>query len=203
MKWCVADVDAGLVEALRRDDADGVEQLVERYGDRTYRLALHITGVEEDAAEAAAAALRTVVGAIHTFTGESTFESWIVRTVASAAYQMLRRHGQYVNEIALVDVVPVLDGDGRHFEPMDDWSSRIDEQALQQGELGDILTEAIDALPDDYRTALILHDVEGASKPDIAVILGVDVAAVTQRVHRARLFVRKRLSAYFESAGVG
>jgi RNA polymerase sigma-70 factor, ECF subfamily len=203
MKPFDADVDAALVEALRRDDADGVKRLVERYGDRAYRLALRITGVKGEAEEAVEDALRTVVGTIHTFTGESTFESWIVRTVASAAYRMLRHHGQGMNEIALSDVVPVLDGDGRHFEPMDDWSNRIDEQALRQGELGGILTEAIDALPADYRTVLVLHDVEGASKPDIAAILGIGMAAVTPRVHRARLFVRKWLSAYFESAEVG
>jgi RNA polymerase sigma-70 factor, ECF subfamily len=62
------------------------------------------------------------------------------------------------------------------------------------------LKEAIDALPADYRTALILHDVEGVSDPHIAEILGVDASAVRSRVHRARLFVRKRLSEYFESA---
>jgi RNA polymerase sigma-70 factor (ECF subfamily) len=197
----VADVDAGLVEALRRDDAEAVGQLVERYGARAYGLALRITGVKEDAEVALEAALRTVVGAIHTFTGATTFESWIVRTVASAARQTLRRREQDVSEIALADVVPVLDGDGRHFEPMDDWSSRIDEQALQ-GELGGVLTEAIDALPADYRTALILHDTAGVSKPDMAAILGVDVGAVSSRVHRARLFLRRQLSAYFAAADV-
>jgi RNA polymerase sigma-70 factor, ECF subfamily len=201
MERSVADVDADLVEALRRDDAEGAEQLIERYGDRAYRLALRITGVTEDAEAAVEAALRTVVGAVPTFTGATTFESWIVRTVAGAAYQTIRRRRQDTNEIALADVVPGLDGDGRHFEPMDDWSTRIDEQALQ-GELGGILTEAIDALPADYRTALILHDAEGVSKPDIAAVLGIDVTAVPPRVHRARLSVRRYLSAYFASVDV-
>ena len=50
------DADAGLVEALRRDDA-AADQLVERYGDRVYRLAMRITGVKEDAEEAAQDAL--------------------------------------------------------------------------------------------------------------------------------------------------
>ena len=51
------DADAGLVEALRRDDPAAADQLVERYGDRVYRLAMRITGVKEDAEEAAQDAL--------------------------------------------------------------------------------------------------------------------------------------------------
>jgi RNA polymerase sigma-70 factor (ECF subfamily) len=45
-----------------------------------------------------------------------------------------------------------------------------------------------------------LRDIEGASNPDIAEVLGIDVRGVNVRVNRARLFVRKRLSEYFESA---
>lgn len=63
-----------------------------------------------------------------------------------------------------------------------------------------VLTEAIDALPADDKTALVLRDLEGVSTPDSAEVLGVEVAGVPPRVHRARLFVRKRLSEYFESA---
>jgi RNA polymerase sigma-70 factor (ECF subfamily) len=118
--------------------------------------------------------------------------------VAHAAYQRLRDRQPGIKEIALADVAPALDRDGRHFAPMADWSKRIDQQALEGGLRG-ILTEAIDALPVDYRTALILHDVERASKPDIADILGVDVPGVTLRVHRARLFVRRRLAESFDS----
>jgi RNA polymerase sigma-70 factor, ECF subfamily len=201
MKPCGVDVDTEMVEALHRDDADGVEGLVERHVDRAYRLALRITGARQDAEQAVEDALLTGVGSIHTFTGESTFESWLLRRVASAAYQRLRQRAQDVNEITLADVMPPLDSDGRHFGPMDDWSNRIDEQALQ-AELQGLLSEALDALPADYRTALVLHDVEGAPKREIAAILGVDEPAVASRVHRARLFVRKRLSEYFESAEV-
>jgi RNA polymerase sigma-70 factor (ECF subfamily) len=78
---------------------------------------------------------------------------------------------------------------------MDDWSNRVDQKALQ-GELRGILEEAIEALPPDYRTALVLHDVEGLSNPDIAEALGISLPAVKSRVHRSRLFVRKRLSEY-------
>jgi RNA polymerase sigma-70 factor, ECF subfamily len=193
------DVDAELVEALRREEPGAAERLVERYGDRVYRLAMRITGLNEDAEEAAQDALWTAARKIHMFKGESAFGSWIYRITANAAYQKLRTRRQKSAEIALDDVLPALDGDGRHFEPMDDWSNRVDEQALQ-GELRGVLQRAIDGLPADYRTALVLHDVEGLSNPDIAEALGISLPAVKSRVHRSRLFVRKQLADYLKTA---
>jgi RNA polymerase sigma-70 factor (ECF subfamily) len=175
---------------------DGPELLV----DRAYRLALRITGVEEDAAKAVEDAILTASRANDSLEGPLAGRL-ILRTVAKAAYERLRARHPPVHEIGLDDVLPMLDGEGRHFESLDDWSSRIDEGGLQAA-LRTALVEAIDALPADDKTALVLHDVEGASKPDIADVLGSDVATVTARVHRARLFLRKRLSEYFESAGV-
>ena len=84
------DADAGLVEALRREDPEAAEQLVERFGDRVYRLALRITGSKEDAEEAAQDALWTAARKIGTFKGESAFGSWLYRITANAAYQKLR-----------------------------------------------------------------------------------------------------------------
>jgi RNA polymerase sigma-70 factor (ECF subfamily) len=193
------DADAELVEALRREAPEAAERLVERYGDRVYRLAMRITGLNEDAEEAAQDALWTAARKIHMFKGESAFGSWLYRITANAAYQKLRTRRQKSSEIALDDVLPSLDGDGLHFEPMDDWSNRVDERALQ-GELRQVLTDAIDALPAEYRTALVLHDVEGVSNPDIAEALGISLPAVKSRVHRSRLFVRKHLSEYLKTA---
>ena len=193
------DADAELVEALRHEEPDAADRLVERYGDRVYRLAMRITGLNEDAEEAAQDALWTAARKIQMFKGESAFGSWIYRITANAAYQKLRTRRQKSAEIAMDDVLPSLDGDGRHFEPMDDWSNRVDEQALQ-GELRDVLQRAIDGLPADYRTALVLHDVEGLSNPDIAEALNISLPAVKSRVHRSRLFVRKQLADYLKTA---
>jgi len=194
-----ADGDAALVEALRRDDPEAPQLLIERFGDRVYRLALRITGSNEDAEEAAQDALWTAARKIQMFKGESAFGSWLYRITANTAYQKLRSRRAKAAEIALDDVLPALDRDGRHFEPMDDWSGRVDDRALQT-ELRRVLAEAIDALPPDYRTALVMHDVEGLSNPDIADALGISLAAVKSRVHRSRLFVRKRLTEYMRVA---
>ena len=193
------DVDAPLIEALRRDDPDATEQLVERYGGRVYRLAARIIGAGEDAENVAQDALWAVARDIHTFTGELPFSSWIDRIAANGASQRLHARRQESGEIALEDVLPSLDDDGRHFAPMDDWSSRLDRPAIQGG-VRQILTDAIAALPPDYRTVLVLHDVEGVSNPEIAETLGVSLPTVKARVHRARLFVRKHVADHLEPA---
>jgi len=187
------DVDAGLVAALRGGDPDAGVQLVERYGERLYRLAMRVTGTRDDAEEVAQSALVTAVRLIDTFKGDSSFGSWIERLAAGVAFRTLSRRPRPAAEISLDDVLPRLDGGGRHFEPMSDWSARIDTSELQ-GELHQALTAAIDALPSDYRVPLVLHDVEGMSNGDIAEALGIGPGAVRARVHRARLFLRKRLS---------
>jgi len=63
-----------------------------------------------------------------------------------------------------------------------------------------VLERAIDGLPADYRTALVMHDVEGLSNPDIAETLGISLPAVKSRVHRSRLWVRKQLSDYLQAS---
>jgi RNA polymerase sigma-70 factor (ECF subfamily) len=191
------DRDAALVERLRRQEPGAAEELIATYGDRVYRLAIRITGNEQDAEEVVQDALWTAARKIDTFKGESAFGSWVYRITANAAYMKLRARRAKANEIALDDVLPAIDGG--HFEPMDDWSPRVDEQALQ-GELRRVLEAAIDQLPADYRTALVLHDIEGLSNPDIAEALGISLPAAKSRVHRSRLFVRKQLTEYLAPA---
>lgn len=194
-----SDTEEALVEALRREDPDAAATLVETYGDRVYRLARRITGSNEDAEEVTQDALWTAARKIHTFKGESAFGSWLYRVTANTAYMKLRSRKSKANEIALDDVLPSLDDEGRHFEPMDDWSTRVDAAALQ-GELRAHLEEAIAALPAEYRTALVLHDIEGLSNPDIAEALGISLPAVKSRVHRSRLFLRQRLADYLKAS---
>lgn len=198
MKLCADEARIALM-TTRADDLDGVEQLVERHAARLYRVALRITGVRQDAEAVVEDALRAAMSAMHTFGSESAFAAWSYRVVGRAAHER-RKHRHTAGSgdgPGQVDTLPTFGADG-HFEPMTDWSLRIDEAALQ-GRLRPVVARAIDALPADERTALILHDAEGASKSDIADILGIGAPAVNASVHRARLFVRKRLAEFFES----
>ena len=76
-----------------------------------------------------------------------------------------------------------------------DWSARVEDAALQS-ELRRVLTSAINELPADYRTLVVLRDVEGLSNHEVSAALGITVANVKTRIHRARLFLRRRLASY-------
>jgi RNA polymerase sigma-70 factor (ECF subfamily) len=194
------DPDAVLVESLRRGDEDAPEALVTAYGDRVYRLAVRITGVEQDAEEVVQDALWTAARKIDTFKGESAFGSWLYRITANAAYQKLRgRHGKR-QEISWEDLMPAFDASGKRGDVERDWSAQTDEPAIQ-GELRSLLNRAVSDLPPDYRTAFVLHDVEGMSNPEIAQALKISLPAVKSRVHRSRLFLRQRLAEYMANAG--
>jgi RNA polymerase sigma-70 factor (ECF subfamily) len=193
------DRDAALLEALRQGDPAAMEQLVDTYADRVYRLTFRITGSKEDAEEATQDALWTAGRKIATFKGDSAFGSWLYRIAANAAYMKLRSRKAKAKEIAIADVLPPLDDGGVHFEPMDDWSPKVEERALN-GELRELLDTAIAELPPEYRAALVLHDVEGMPNPDVAEALGISLPAVKSRIHRSRLYLRKRLSDYMQTA---
>jgi RNA polymerase sigma-70 factor (ECF subfamily) len=193
------DRDAALVDALRRQEPGAPEALVAAYGDRVYRLAIRITGNEQDAEEVVQDALWTAARKIDTFKGESAFGSWLYRITANTAYQKLRGRQGRRQEISWEDLLPAFDEQGQHAEPVGDWSARVEEPALQT-ELRSVLTDAINDLPDDYRTTFLLHDVEGLSNPEIAETLHISLPAVKSRVHRSRLFLRQRLSDYLAAA---
>jgi RNA polymerase sigma-70 factor (ECF subfamily) len=182
------------VAQLRREDAGAAEALVSTYGDRAYRLAIRITGNASDAEEVVQDALWTVVRKIDTFRGESAFGSWLYRIVANAAYQKSRGQRRRRPEISLDDVLPVFHEDGQHAASITDWSPRVNDPA-HQVEIRRVLSEALDGLSEDDRTAVILRDIEGCSTAEVAETLGLSVANAKSRVHRARLFLRHRLAA--------
>jgi len=187
--------DERLHQELLLGTPEAVEALAYRYGPKTFRLALRITGNPEDAQEVSQDVLWTIVRKIGTFKGESALGSWIYRITANAAYQKLRgrRHKEEVSWEALL---PAFDADGHLVELERDWTQMAHDPALV-AEARQRLTEAIDSLPPDYRTAFVLHDMAGLPNPEIAGVLGLSLPAVKSRVHRSRLFLRQRLAEYF------
>jgi RNA polymerase sigma-70 factor (ECF subfamily) len=194
------DVDDRLLEALRRRDPSAPERLVARFGDRAYRLAVGITRSAEDAEESVQDAFWSVIRKIDTFRGDSALGSWVYRIVTNAAYQKLRGRAIRRTEIPLDEVLPTFHEDGQHAAPITDWTASLESPA-EQAELRDALSAAIDELPPDYRAAVVLRDVQGLSMTEVADALGISVANAKSRTHRARLFLRKRLSAFAASIG--
>ena len=194
--------DTELVERLREGDADAAETLINTYGAQADRLAVRITGSEADAEEVVQDALWTVVQRVEMFRGDAALGTWIHRITANAAYEKLRRRGRRQREVSWDDLPPAFDDEKRHLQPVDDWSGKGGDPAVQT-ELRTVLTGAIDELRAEYRTVFVLHDMDGMSNPDIAATLDLTVPAVKSRVHRARLLLRRRLRDYLGEISTG
>ena len=198
----VLDRDTDLLEALRRRDATAAEQLVARYGGRAYRLAVGITGDEQDAEEAVQNAFWNVIHKIDTYRGAAALGSWIYRITANAAYQRRRSARRRRDEISLDEILPTFHEDGRYEHPVADWSTALDDPAVQI-ELRRVLTSALEDLPDHYCAVIVLHDVEGLSMAEVADSLDITVPTAKARAHRARLRLRQRLAEFMSDAPCG
>jgi RNA polymerase sigma-70 factor, ECF subfamily len=189
-----------LLEALRRRDVTAAECLVSIFGDRAYRLAIGITGDHQDAEEAVQDAFWTVIRKIDTFRADAALGSWIYRITANSAIQRRRRGTLRRHEISLDEVLPAFHENGRYADPIVDWSTELDDPAVQS-ELRSALTLALQDLPDHYRAVTILHDVQGLSMAEVADCLDITVATAKSRAHRARLLLRRRLAVFMAGAG--
>jgi RNA polymerase sigma-70 factor (ECF subfamily) len=195
----VGDDGGRLHERSVRDDLPDTAELVEAYAECVYRLALRVTGTATDAMEVVEEVLQMAATRPSQACADRRAPGpWLRRAAAAAAYRKLQARRAGVDEIVMDDVLPAVGGDG-HFVPMEDWSARMDEGRLSSG-ISDVVVAAVDALPPDYRAALVLHDVEAMSACEVAEALGAEAGVVKARIHRARLFVRKWLSEHLAAA---
>ncbi len=192
----VVELETDLVGALRHGDPSGAERLVERYGDRVYRLALLVTGVAADAEEIVREVLVAAVKVGHAIPREASLDLWVSRAAAALAYRKLRARGPRAEPMTGDRVAALGGDDARRPIAVEDWTKRAVEPAAG-GRLSAAIAEALDDLPAEDRIVLVLRDVEGLSRADIAEVLGTDVRSVTSSVHRARLRAQTHLSRHF------
>jgi RNA polymerase sigma-70 factor (ECF subfamily) len=129
------------------------------------------------------------------FRGDAKLSSWIYRITTNAALMKLRKRPK-VKEIPLEEELgPAMTEEGMIAEPVVDWS-RLPNDELDRKELGQRIEQAINLLPADYRSVVVLRDVEGLSAQEACEILSLSEAALKSRLHRARLSLRKQLADY-------
>lgn len=194
------ETERKVIAQLRGGDAGALDVLMEEYAPRAYRLACGITGNTADAEEVVQDAFLALFRQIHTFEERASLKAWLYRIVTNAAL-MKRRRRRPEREIPIEEQVPRFLPDGsragdRSFL-MADWSQGPEEKLLSR-ETREFVRRALDALPDPYRTVLLLRDIEELSNEEVADITGQSVAAVKSRVHRARMALREELTRHFE-----
>jgi len=172
------------------------EKIFHEYAPRVYNLARRLLGNAADAEDVTQDVFLQVVRKLPTFRGEAAFSTWLYRVAVNAALAYRRKRA--LRETArLPEPLEDFREDGNHRAPVRSWMKEPSQQALDR-ETHQRIEEAIAGLPEIYRDVYVLGDVEELPNAEIAEILGLSVAAVKSRLHRARLLMRKALAPYFE-----
>ena len=191
--------DQTLVEKVKKGDYQAFEGLVNRYEGKVYRLAMRMLRNQEDAEDALQESFLQVYRGLKSFEGRSTFSTWLFRLATNVCLMKIRHRGaEPAKLLPLEDYLPQHE-DGAHPQ-MQEWPERPEEVLLNK-ESREKMLEALEELPAEYRAVFILRDVEGLSNTEAGETLGISVAAVKSRLHRARLTLRGMLAGYFEKRG--
>jgi RNA polymerase sigma-70 factor (ECF subfamily) len=185
-----------LVKEFQGGNLEAYDQIAERYQKKIYGLSFNLCRNQMDAQDVTQEVLLTLYKKINTFQGKSAFSSWVYRITLNATYMKLRSKKKEPN-VSLDDMMPSFNGSGFHQEKIQDWSEST-ESLLFTNETKEIIQKAVDLLPEKEKVVFVLRDVDGLSTEKVSEILDLTIPAVKSRLHRARLFLRKKLSNYFE-----
>lgn len=188
--------DQSLIEKVLGGDYQAFESLVTRYEGRVYRLAVRMLRNPQDAEDALQETFLQVFRGLPGFEGRSQFSTWLFRLASNVCLMRIRhRETEPSRLLPLEDYLPKLEE--ADAPEMMDWADRP-EDALLSKESREKMMEALDKLPPEYRAVFILRDIEGFSNAETGDSLGISIAAVKSRLHRARLALRAMLSEYFQ-----
>ncbi len=183
--------DNELVRAAQQGDENAFRELVGRYENKVYRLALKMMREPQDAEDVLQETFINVFRHLDSFRGESEFSTWIYRIATNASLMKLRSK----RPIASLDEPVDVDEENLPRELMD-WSATPEEMLLSH-ETRTQMDAALARLPETLRAVFVLRDIEGLNVEETARVLEISQANVKTRLHRARLALREALAGYF------
>lgn len=190
--------EAVLVEQLRGGDPQACDLLVRRYGARMLATARRVVGNEDDAQDVVQEAFLAALRAIDGFAGAARLSTWLHRIVVNTALMRLRSRRRRREE-SIDGLLPRFDDDGHWAEPVARWETATD-ALFERRERRAMVRTAIERLPLNYRSVLVLRDIEELDTDEAASLLGVSPNAVKTRLHRARQALRTLLQQEFQLA---
>jgi RNA polymerase sigma-70 factor (ECF subfamily) len=195
-----AHEEARLLAGLRAGNADAHEAFVRAYAGRVKAVAERYLRNEEDAGDVVQETFLSAFKAIHRFEGKSQLSTWLHRIAVNAALMKLRslerKDEEKTSEGELDELLPRFVGFGAHASSQRAFGELPEEGVMRQ-ETCSFVRACIDQLPQLYRTALLLRDIEGYENDELARHLGISVNAAKIRVHRARQALRTLLEPRF------
>ena len=178
--------ESELAERCAAGDVQACRDLVQGHQRMVYHLALNLLGNPEDARDLSQDVFLTVFRSIHRFRGDSALQTWIYRIVVNQARNQQRwwRRRKRADQVSLEAVF---------VDPPAPAATTSPERALDRKELRRRLWGALERLPFEQRSAVVLRELHGMRYAEIAFSLGVSIAAVKSRLARARQTLRAEL----------
>jgi RNA polymerase sigma-70 factor (ECF subfamily) len=182
--------EAAMVVAILAGDSQLFHELIRPYERRVYAMALGFLRNEADAEDAAQEAFLKAFRNLSSFRGEARFGTWLVSIVLNEARSRIRHR----DRIKMESLDEPGDEEG-HISPalLRDWKE-IPSEALERKEVRQLLQNAITELPLIYREVFELRDVQQCNVNETAATLGITIASVKVRLHRARMMLQKNLA---------
>jgi RNA polymerase sigma-70 factor (ECF subfamily) len=190
--------DLSLVRRVQRGDKGAFDALVLKYQHKLVKLVMRYVRNPAEAEDIAQEAFIKAYRALPQFRGESAFYTWLYRIAINTAK----------NAVVSRDRNPVeYDLDRGNTDESYDMQGRMKDSETPEGlvltdEIRSTVNAAIDSLPDDLRTAIVLRELEGLSYEEIAEAMACPVGTVRSRIFRAREAIDRRLREVFEG-GLG
>jgi RNA polymerase sigma-70 factor (ECF subfamily) len=173
--------DEDLVRRFRAGESEAFTELVQRHQQRVYSLCLRVLGDHEAAADVAQETFLTVLRKLDGFRGDAAFTTWLHRVAVNACYDELRKRKRR-------PMLHVATRDGPEHEPGPPAIDHADEVAGTRD-----VAAALTSIPEEFRVAVVLADVQDMAYERIAQVLDVPIGTVKSRVHRGRLALASAL----------
>jgi len=190
----VSDLEKLLIKKSQSGDIESFELLISSYDKRAYNTAYRVMGNEEDAKDMAQEAMIRVFRALKDFKGQSAFSTWLYRIVINVCLDELRRrkNEKYVS----MDSTVQTDSGELHIELCSD--KETPEAVYERVEQRELIKNAIHELNDDYKSVIVLREIQGFSYEEISNILDCSLGTVKSRINRARTMLRDKLKVRME-----
>lgn len=183
--------DQHLIDESLAGRTDAFGQLVVRYQDRLFSSLVRILNSRDDARDAVQDAFIQAFEKLATFQGNSAFYSWLFRIAMNAALTQKRKHRKTASSLDAAR-------DNRGIEIPDGHPSAGPSHAIELSEQQAQVQRALMSLPDEFRTVIVLKEMEGLKYEEIAEMVGCPVGTVRSRIHRARSELRQKLRALLD-----
>jgi RNA polymerase sigma-70 factor, ECF subfamily len=183
------DIDLQWVEKAQRGDKKAFEVLVVKYQLKIERLLMRIVRDHDEVADIAQESFIKAYRALGSFRGDSAFYTWLYRIAVNTAKNHLSAQGRRMPTSTAIDAQEAEEYEGA--ELLHDLNTP--ESALISKQIAQTVTQAIDELPEEFRTAITLRELDGLSYEEISDIMGCPIGTVRSRIFRARETIAAKL----------